>query len=134
MNDRVSLYEQYKNNPKLRKPLLQEDLLNKVQEEMSRLLEMRGLTRAALASRLGVTKGYITQILRGQNISLRKLADIADALECEAQIELVPRELIQYVQVFSHYDMGPTASFEMDVSDIPIDSGIQWNQTEEKVA
>ena len=59
----------------------QEQLLTRVAIQVDRMRENAGITRTELARRLGVTKGNVTQILRGdRNLSLRKLSDLFVAL------------------------------------------------------
>lgn len=55
-------------------------------------LERLNLTRAQLAARLGVSRPRVTQILAGdENLTLRTLVAIADALEADLTVSLVPR-------------------------------------------
>jgi len=66
----------------------QNDLYGQVVDYMER----EGVNQNQLAERLGVTKGYVSQILKGQfNYTLKKLIDLSLA------IKLVPK--IQYVSV-----------------------------------
>lgn len=88
--ERPSLYDEFKKDPARRRHLLEEDLLNDVTEKICEVLELRGISRADLARSLGKTKGYVTQILRGQNLTLRSLASVADALGCIADVEFLP--------------------------------------------
>jgi transcriptional regulator with XRE-family HTH domain len=56
------------------------------------LLERRGVSRAALARRIGKSKAYVTQLLRApRNITLRTLATLAWALGCRVRLALVRR-------------------------------------------
>ena len=47
-----------------------------------------GLSRAELASRMGVSPGRISQILGGENLTLRTLAALATALDAPFDFEL----------------------------------------------
>jgi len=59
----------------------QEQLLFDATELISRALEDQSVSRAQLAKRIGKSKAYVTQVLRGQNnMTLRTLSDLADAL------------------------------------------------------
>jgi DNA-binding phage protein len=52
-------------------------------------MERRRITRAELASRLGVSRGFITQLFSGRsNLTMRTMAAITEALECDLEIEL----------------------------------------------
>jgi transcriptional regulator with XRE-family HTH domain len=60
-------------------------------EELIVRMKSRGLTRTALAEKLGTSPAYITKILRGDtNFTLESIARIAQALDCEINFELRP--------------------------------------------
>ncbi len=62
-------------------------------EEIFRLMEEQGVSRAELARRLGTSPAYVTKILRGNaNFTLASMVKLAKALGSELQIELAPRE------------------------------------------
>src|SRR5258708_34367211 len=69
--------------------LRQEELILDATEALARALRSSGLTQSDLATRLGKTKGFVSQILGGgKNLTLRTLADVAGALGCKVQIQL----------------------------------------------
>jgi antitoxin component HigA of HigAB toxin-antitoxin module len=84
----------------LRVPSAQKDIEAQVDEELSRLvtqltneitvhLREHGLTRAELASRMGVSPGRISQVLSGgENLTLRTLAALSTALDAEFDVQL----------------------------------------------
>ena len=88
----------------LRGSSAQKDIEAQVDEELSRLitqltneitvhLQEHRLTRAELASRMGVSPGRISQVLSGgENLTLRTLASIATALDARFEMDLRPRE------------------------------------------
>jgi transcriptional regulator with XRE-family HTH domain len=88
----------------LRASAAQKDIEAQVDEELSRLvteitneitvyLRERGLTRAELASRMGVSPGRISQVLSGgENLTLRTLAALSTALDAEFDVQLVSRK------------------------------------------
>jgi DNA-binding Xre family transcriptional regulator len=52
-------------------------------------MERRHITRVELASRLGVSRGFVTQLFAGRsNLTMRTMAAIAEALDCDLEIEL----------------------------------------------
>ncbi len=62
----------------------QNDLFSQVTEYM----EKEGINQNQLADRLGVTKGYVSQILKGEfNYTLKKLIEISLAIGKVPQIE-----------------------------------------------
>ena len=64
-----------------RRLLREEELILDVTEALSEMLEEEGVAQTILAQRLGKTKGFVSQILAGgRNLTLRTIADIADAL------------------------------------------------------
>jgi transcriptional regulator with XRE-family HTH domain len=70
--------------------LRQEELIVEVTEAMARALRTSGLTQAEIATRLGKTKGFISQVLGGgKNLTLRTLADVAGAIGCRVEVKLV---------------------------------------------
>jgi transcriptional regulator with XRE-family HTH domain len=61
--------------------VLGEKLILEVTEALSEAIEKPGLTRSEVAKRLGKTKGFVSQLLAGgRNLTLRTVADIADAI------------------------------------------------------
>ena len=70
--------------------LRQEELIIEVTEALARALRNSGLTQSELAARLGKTKGFISQIMSGgRNLTLRTLSDVAGAIGCRVQVNLV---------------------------------------------
>jgi len=70
-----------------RRLLREEELILDVTEALSEMLEEEGVTQTMLAQRLGKTKGLVSQILAGgRNLTLRTIADIADALGYRVRI------------------------------------------------
>jgi transcriptional regulator with XRE-family HTH domain len=70
-----------------RRLLRQEELILEITEALSEALEKEGITKTELAERLGKTKGFVSQILAGgRNLTLRTIADVADALNCHLSI------------------------------------------------
>src|SRR5712692_1994012 len=70
-----------------RRLLREEELILDVTEALSEMLEEEGVAQTMLAQRLGKTKGFVSQILAGgRNLTLRTIADIADALGYRVRI------------------------------------------------
>lgn len=82
-------YTTFRDESELHRRLLnQEELILDVTEAISVELANSGMMKKELADKLGKTKGYISQILGGRNLTLRTLADIADALGCKVHLGL----------------------------------------------
>jgi transcriptional regulator with XRE-family HTH domain len=64
-------------------------LVTQLTNEITWCLRERGLTRADLAARMGVSPGRVSQILGGgENLTLRTLAALSTALDARFDIEL----------------------------------------------
>ena len=64
-------------------------LVTQLTNEVNWLMRERGLTRADLAARMGVSPGRVSQILGGgENLTLRTLAALSTALDARFDIEL----------------------------------------------
>lgn len=64
-------------------------LVTRLTNEISWYMRERGLSRAELAARMGVSPGRVSQILSGgENLTLRTLAALSTALDARFGIEL----------------------------------------------
>ncbi|HTW90165.1 MAG TPA: helix-turn-helix transcriptional regulator [bacterium] len=62
-------------------------------EELSRLMDERGLTKTDLATKLGCSRAYITKIFNITfNPTIETLAKIALAFDARVDLKLVPRD------------------------------------------
>jgi transcriptional regulator with XRE-family HTH domain len=74
-------YDQFVEAPSKRRLLEQESLILEAAELLSMLMASEGVTKTELARRLGRSKAYLTQVLRGTtNLTLRTLADLGLAI------------------------------------------------------
>ena len=77
-----------------RRLLRQEDLILDVTELLSAAMEEKQISKSELAARLGKSKGFVTQVLSGnRNLTLRTIADIADALGFRVRVGREPLPL-----------------------------------------
>jgi len=84
-----SLLKKYQNDPEFQAERLIIDLT----EQISRKLEEGSITRSELAKRLDCTNAYITKLLRGgENLTIRKIVQIANALECTLDFSIIPKQ------------------------------------------
>lgn len=75
-----------------RRRTTQDELIASVTEAVSQVLEAEGITQTELGRRMGRTRGFVSQLLTGgRNLTLRTIADLADALGRRVRLELVPR-------------------------------------------
>ena len=74
---------------KNRRLLRQEELILQVTEELASVLDREGIKKAQLAEKLGKSKAFVSQIMNGgRNLTLRTLADVADALDYRIKVRL----------------------------------------------
>ncbi len=70
-------------------------LTTQVTNEINWHMREHNLTRADLASRMGVSPGRVSQVLSGgENLTLRTLASLAAALGTQFDLTLSPRERV----------------------------------------
>jgi len=73
-----------------------EELLLDVNEQIVALMESQELRRTDLADRLGVSRAFITQLLRGEdNVSLKTLVRVANALGAKFTVNVTPRHIAE---------------------------------------
>lgn len=71
----------------------QERLLVEATELLSELMEKKRVSRAQLAQKIGKSKAFVTQLLRGNhNMTLRTLADLFGALDHEICLKSQPSD------------------------------------------
>ena len=68
----------------------QERLIIDATELIEELMEADGLSRADLSRRMERTRGYVTQVLGGKNLTLRTLSDVFYALEARVELSARP--------------------------------------------
>lgn len=85
----------------------QEQLLFDATELICRALADQRISRTELAKRIGKSKAYVTQVLRGQNnMTLRTLSDFANALGYDVELGAVNPSTSRRISV-GHWN-GPT--------------------------
>ena len=89
MSHKLTDYEAFEiSSVSNRRLLRQEELILEVTEALSQALKKEGINKKDLADRLGRTKGFVSQLLAGgRNLTLRTIADVADALDCCIRIQ-----------------------------------------------
>lgn len=90
---RRTYYEKFAASPKRRRLLRQEELILEVTEALASALNQTGITRVELANRLGKSKSFVSQLFGGgRNLTLRTVADVADALGHSVRIVIRPEQ------------------------------------------
>jgi len=78
-------------DPAEQREYAQERCIVAVTEALGAAMERANVNRAELAKRLGVTKGHISQLFGGRNLTLRSIADVLWACDLELHdLELSP--------------------------------------------
>jgi transcriptional regulator with XRE-family HTH domain len=79
-------------------------------ESVVREMARQGLTRTALADRLGTTPAYVTKILRGRvNFTLATMVRLSDALGADLHVRLRGRSRRQAAQAIAEPAGAPAA-------------------------
>jgi len=82
------LIEKYEEDAEFRLEGLIIDFTEKIVAKMAE----RNINRVELARRLGVSKAFVTKLLNGnQNLTMKSMMSIADALECEVNLDIYPK-------------------------------------------
>ena len=72
---------------------LYEGVVLELTEQIAAQMKERGISRSDLAERLGTSRAYVTKLLDGQeNMTVKTLVRVANALEMKVGMKLVPRE------------------------------------------
>jgi transcriptional regulator with XRE-family HTH domain len=88
-----SFFDSFTQDPEFAKSLHQAETVLEVTEMICELMEIHGITRSRLATLLGTTKGYVSQLLDGEtNMTLKTLADVLFALGCRMAMKAVKAE------------------------------------------
>jgi ribosome-binding protein aMBF1 (putative translation factor) len=69
-----------------------EFLKHEISEMIYCAIDNEGVSKAELAARLGKNRSYVTKMLQGTaNFTLESLSRIAEALNCEFRLDLIPK-------------------------------------------
>ena len=89
-------------SPENRRAFQEERLILAATEAIYKAMEMRGISKAALAERLGSSKAHISQLLNGsRNMTLRTFARIAFSLDVAPILDLKGSESVEHVEQVS---------------------------------
>lgn len=81
-----------------------EELQNEIYRRVTDYMQKYNLNQNELAAKWGVSKGYISQILKGScNFSMKKLVELSLALECAP--------VLQYVSTDAYYEIEKLSSY-----------------------
>jgi transcriptional regulator with XRE-family HTH domain len=88
-------------------------------EQVVSRMQAMGLRRSDLAQRMGVSKAYITRVLRGNpNLTLRSIAAVSLALDTRPIIGLQPCRTVNELVYWRHFQLPEViASYERQEED-----------------
>lgn len=111
-------FEHFIEKPHQNRLVHQERLMMEVTEMLTDVMKRGGVSRAELARRLGRSKAFVTQVLRGRhNMTMRTLGDLAWALNCTVRVSAAPEPTWSslYVEGYQHALAQPWASFRYEI-------------------
>jgi transcriptional regulator with XRE-family HTH domain len=74
--------------------LYAEELILDLTEQIVAAMKELGVNRTELAARMGVSKAFVTKLLRGNtNITLKTMASLARSLGCNVNIKVCPKDV-----------------------------------------
>jgi len=86
---------QLKNDPEFET----EVLLLEINELIAQRLIDKGMRRADLARKLGVSKAFVTKLLDGnRNVTISTLVRVFNALELKAKVSVLPRHIVEFLE------------------------------------
>jgi transcriptional regulator with XRE-family HTH domain len=89
----TELYDEVKDTFEFKLKSLEID----VTEKILRAMKNKGINRKGLADRLGTSKAAVSKLLNnGSNMTLSRLLRIAEAIECDIHLDLVPKGACSY--------------------------------------
>lgn len=75
-----------------------EELILDLTEQIVAAMKELGVNRTELAARMGVSKAFVTKLLRGNtNVTLKTMASLARSLGCNINIEVCPKKNQQII-------------------------------------
>lgn len=101
-------YEEFESSSAENRRLLrEEELILDVTIALSTAMEKAGVSKSQLAERLGKSAAFVTQILSGgRNLTLRTVADVADALGSKVTVHIRRPEDVAIVVPFESRTFG----------------------------
>jgi transcriptional regulator with XRE-family HTH domain len=84
-----------------------------VTETLCNAMEANNINKTQVATKLGKSKGFVSQLLAGgRNLTLRSIADVADAIGCRAHFVVEPQQVTTAINDagFLHAGVNQTAN------------------------
>lgn len=78
-----------------------EELILGLTEQIVAAMKELGVNRTELAARMGVSKAFVTKLLRGNtNVTLKTMASLARSLGCNVNIEVCPKDVELAIKLY----------------------------------
>jgi transcriptional regulator with XRE-family HTH domain len=109
----------------------QQDATLDFAEELFRLLEEEGVSRAELARRIGTSQAYVTQVLRADaNFTLNTMTRLALAVDHRVRIHLAPKHstTVWRDSLYFPEDSRLRQDFQLDEHGNENSEGVVWDE------
>ncbi len=101
-----------------RKLYFREDLIFEITEEICKVMEEKGISKAELSRLAGVSKSNITQLLSGDhNMRLTTVADLLYALDSKMAVSTVPLDIDNILESITFNSWTPAVELTVKQSE-----------------
>jgi len=101
-----------------RKLYFREDLIFEITEEICKVMEEKGISKAELSRLAGVSKSNITQLLSGDhNMRLTTVADLLYALDSKMAVSTVPLDIDNILESITFNPWTPAVELTVKQSE-----------------
>ncbi len=101
-----------------RKLYFREDLIFEITEEICKVMEEKGISKAELSRLAGVSKSNITQLLSGDhNMRLTTVADLLYALDSKMAVSAVPLDIDSIIESITFNQWAPAVDITIKQSE-----------------
>jgi len=101
-----------------RKLYFREDLIFEITEEICKVMEEKGISKAELSRLAGVSKSNITQLLSGDhNMRLTTVADLLYALDSKMAVSTVPLDIDSILESITFSQWTPAIDLTITQSE-----------------
>lgn len=80
-----------------------------VTEELAAVMKARGLNKSRLAEKLGKSRAWLSKLFHGgRNVTIFTVVEIADALDHDVEVRIVPRRDTRRPAFSTEWPIGPS--------------------------
>jgi antitoxin component HigA of HigAB toxin-antitoxin module len=107
MTDPRNSFETFIDDPEHRRIYEQERLLVDATELIATVMKFKGMKRGDLAEKLGKSRAFITQVLRGnQNLTLKTIGDLLYAMNYRLAMRALPLVAYDHGVACPEFELG----------------------------